>query len=73
MQLREAASSTYSAGRTLLLVDGEDGYLPDAVGPMRNAPEAREGPVAFVCTGTVCSPPTKDPERLRVLLGGPSR
>ncbi len=66
--LHAAASSTYAPGRTILLADSADSFVPDAVEHMRNTSEARAGPVAFVCSGTVCSPPTSDAERLRTLL-----
>jgi uncharacterized protein YyaL (SSP411 family) len=29
---------------------------------------ARDGPVAYVCTGTACQPPTSDPAKLRDML-----
>ena len=66
--LHAAATSTYAPGKTILLADKPDAYVPDPVEHMRKTPEAKAGPVAFVCTGTVCSPPTSDPERLRALL-----
>jgi uncharacterized protein YyaL (SSP411 family) len=66
--LHAAAVSTYSRGKTVLLAEKADAYVPDAVEHMRKSPEAKAGPVAFVCSGTTCSPPTSDPKRLRTLL-----
>jgi uncharacterized protein YyaL (SSP411 family) len=69
--LERAAREAYAPGKTILVVDSVEAYVPDAVEHMRTTPEARAGPVAFVCQGTSCSPPTADPERLRVLLQPP--
>ena len=69
-RLAAAARETYAPGKTILIVDKEDAYVPDAVDEMRRTPEARAGPVAFVCQGTSCSPPTADPDRLRTRLRG---
>lgn len=69
-RLASAARETYAPGKTILVADREDAYVPDAVEHMRHTAEARAGPVAFVCQGTTCSPPTADPERLRALLRG---
>ena len=69
-RLAAAARTTYAPGKTILVVDREETYVPDAVEHMRHTAEARAGPVAFVCRGTTCSPPTADPERLRELLRG---
>jgi len=52
-------------------VEREDAYVPAVVGPMRATKEAKAGPVAFVCQGNVCSPPTSAPDRIRELLAGP--
>ncbi len=68
--LEAAARGTYAPGKTILVADQEDTYVPDPVEHMRNTAEAKAGPVAFVCQGTACSPPTKEPERLRALLLG---
>jgi uncharacterized protein YyaL (SSP411 family) len=35
---------------------------------MLKTKEAKAGPVAFVCQGQVCSPPTSDPTQLRTIL-----
>ena len=70
-RLAAAARAVYSPGRTILIADKEDTYVPDAVEHMRRTAEAASGPVAFVCRGTACSPPTADPERLRAILRGP--
>src|SRR3989454_224624 len=67
-KLRETASATYSAGKTVLVVDRDDAYVPPPVEPMLKTKEAKTGPVAFVCQGQVCSPPTSDPTRLRTIL-----
>ena len=68
--LHEAAATTFSPGKTVLVAEKDEAYVPDAVEHMRKAPEARREPAAFVCTGNVCAPPTADPERLRGLLRG---
>jgi len=67
-KLQETASGTYSAGKTVLVVAGDDAYVPPPVEPMLKTKEAKTGPVAFVCQGQVCSPPTSDPTRLRTIL-----
>ena len=67
-KLQETASGTFSAGKTVLVVDRDDAYVPPPVEPMRKTKEAKTGPVAFVCQGQVCSPPTSDPTRLRTIL-----
>jgi uncharacterized protein YyaL (SSP411 family) len=66
--LHEAATASYAPGKTILVVDGQEGYVPTPVEPMLATREAKAGPVAFVCQGNVCSPPTSDPNRLRTLL-----
>ncbi len=66
--LQETARGTYAAGKTVLVVDRDDAYVPPAVEPMLKTKEAKAGPVAFVCQGQVCSPPTSDPKRLRTIL-----
>ncbi len=68
--LTSVARGTYAPGKTVLIADRDDAYVPDAVDHMRKTAEARAGAVAFVCQGTTCSPPTADPERLRGLLQG---
>src|SRR5437899_2675087 len=50
------------------VVDGDDAYVPPPVEPMLKTNEAKTAPVAFVCQGQVCSPPTSDPTRLRTIL-----
>ena len=70
--LHAAAAETYAAGKTVLVVDREDAYVPAAVEPMRATKEAKAGPVAFVCQNNVCSPPTSVPDRVRELLAGPT-
>ena len=67
-RLATAARETYAPGKTILVTDKEDSYVPDAVAHMRHTAEAQAGPVAFVCRGTRCSLPTADPDRLRDLL-----
>lgn len=68
--LEAAARRAFAPGKTILVVDREDAYVPDAVEHMRHTAEARAGAVAFVCQGTTCSPPTADADRLRALLQG---
>ena len=70
LALRAAATGTFAPGKTVLVVDRDDAYVPALVEPMRATREAKAGPVAFVCQGNVCSPPTADPERVRALLAG---
>src|SRR3989449_1077495 len=67
-KLQETASGTYSAGKTGLVGDRDEAYVPPPVEPMLKTQEAKTGPVAFVCQGQVCSPPTSDPTRLRTIL-----
>ena len=69
-ELQAAATGTYSPGKTVLLVETRDAFTPALVEPMLQTTEAKAGPVAFVCKGTVCSPPTSDPARVRALLEG---
>ncbi|HEY5539296.1 MAG TPA: thioredoxin domain-containing protein [Thermoplasmata archaeon] len=66
--LHSIAVTTFSPGKTVLLVERGDAYVPAAVEPMLTSKPAEAGPVAFVCKGTTCSPPTPDPEGLRSLL-----
>jgi len=66
--LRDAATAAFAPGKTILLVDGRDSYVPAPVEPMLATKEAKAGPVAFLCQGNTCSPPTSDPGRLRALL-----
>src|SRR5437867_4177787 len=68
--LQLAAAESVAPGKTLLIVDKEDSYMPALIEPMRKTKEAKAGPVAFVCQGNVCSQPTSAPERLRELLAG---
>ena len=72
LSLRTAAVETFAPGKIILVVDRDDAYVPTLVEPMRATREAKAGPVAFVCQGNVCSPPTADPERVRRLLAGGS-
>ncbi len=67
--LHGIALSTYHPGRTVLLANG--GFVPDAAKAMLDSPLAKDGPVAFVCKGTTCAPPTADPAALRKLLSTP--
>ena len=72
LALHAAARRTFAPGKTILVAEGTDPYVPAAVEPMRATKEAKAGPVAFVCQASVCSPPTADPARLEALLeGGP--
>jgi len=66
--LHAAAVSAFSPGKAILVVEREEAYVPEPVDGMRRTREAQAGPVAFVCRGRTCSPPTSDPERLRALL-----
>src|SRR3989440_10618891 len=65
-----AAAESFAPGKTVLIVDKEDAYMPALIEPMRKTKEAKARPVALVCQGNVCSPPTSAPERLRELLAG---
>jgi len=67
--LHAAALGTYHPGRSVFLVDG--GFVPDAAKAMLDSPLTKGGPVAFVCKGTTCAPPTADPQALRKLLSVP--
>jgi uncharacterized protein YyaL (SSP411 family) len=66
--LRRAAAETFAPGKTVLVVDEDDSYVPAIVVPMLATKEAKAGPVAFVCQGNVCSPPTSDAARVATLL-----
>jgi len=66
--LHRAATSVFSPGRTILVAERADAYVPAIVEPMLHTKEAKAGPVAFVCQGTACSPPTSDAARLREIL-----
>jgi uncharacterized protein YyaL (SSP411 family) len=68
--LRAAATETFAPGAAVLVVDKDDTFVPALVEPMLKTREAKAGPVAFVCQGKVCSPPTTSPDRLRELLAG---
>jgi len=39
-----------------------------AVEPFAKTLPTKDAPVVFLCTGTACQPPTKDPDQLRALL-----
>ncbi|HYS99912.1 MAG TPA: thioredoxin domain-containing protein [Thermoplasmata archaeon] len=69
--LQTAATGAFSPGKTVLVVEKEDAYVPPLIEPMRATREAKAGPVAFVCQGNACSRPTAEPGRLRELLAGP--
>lgn len=69
--LRTAALASYSPGKTILVVDREDTFIPAIVKPMLQTREAKAGPVAFICRGSVCLPPTSDPAQVRGLLAQP--
>ena len=72
--LHAAATETFAPGKTILVVDTDDVYVPALVEPMRKTKEAKAGPVAFVCQGNSCSPPTSEAGRLReYLAGSPTR
>jgi len=66
--LRDAAVTTFSPGKTVLVVERKGNYLPPAVESMLSSKAASAGPVAFVCKGTSCSLPTSDPQKLMALL-----
>ncbi|HKZ89146.1 MAG TPA: thioredoxin domain-containing protein [Thermoplasmata archaeon] len=66
--LHAAASSSYAPQRSVLVAEGKESYLPALVEPMLRTKEAKAGPVAFICKGTSCSPPTSDPDKVRALL-----
>src|SRR6266540_1634207 len=70
LALRAATTETFAPGKSVLVVDREDAYVPALVEPMRSTREAKAGPVAFVCQGNVCSLPTANPDQLRALLVG---
>jgi uncharacterized protein YyaL (SSP411 family) len=65
-----------NSAATALLHAAHSVYAPDkvvlgATGPVegvaRSLPIAEE-PLAYVCTGTACQPPTSDPAKLRQML-----
>lgn len=67
-RLHEVAARAYSPGKTVLVADGTDAFVPAPVAPMLASAQAKEGPVAFVCQGNTCSRPTKDPDQVQKLL-----
>ena len=67
--LHATALGTYHPGRTVLFASV--GFVPDAAKAMMDSPLAKEGPVAFVCMGVTCAPPTGDPAALRKILSTP--
>ncbi len=67
--LHATALSTYHPGSTVLFASG--GFVPEAAKAMMASPLAQGGPVAFVCKGTTCAPPTGDPAALRKILSTP--
>ncbi|TLZ61456.1 MAG: thioredoxin domain-containing protein [Methanobacteriota archaeon] len=66
--LLDSATTTFGGGKTVLVVERNDAYVPAPVAPMLSSKVASGGPVAFVCQGTTCSMPTSDPEKLRTLV-----
>src|SRR5437899_2152714 len=66
--LRRAAVETFAPGKTVLVVDKADAYVPALLVPMLATKDASAGPVALVCQGNVCSPPTSDAARVMTLL-----
>ena len=67
--LHAAALAAYHPGRTVLFANA--GFVPDAAKAMLDSPLAKGGPVAFVCKGATCLPPTGDPAALRKALSTP--
>ena len=67
--LHATALTTYHPARSVLFAQG--GFVPEAARAMLASPLAKDRPVAFVCKGTTCSPPTADPTQLRKLLSTP--
>jgi uncharacterized protein YyaL (SSP411 family) len=61
-ELLHAAHSVYQPNKVIL---GNSGAVEEFA---RTLP-ARDGAVAYLCTGTACQPPTNQPEDLRRLLG----
>ena len=61
-ELLHAAHSVYQPDKVVL---GNSGAVEEFA---RTLP-ARDGAVAYLCTGTACQPPTNRPEELRRLLG----
>jgi uncharacterized protein YyaL (SSP411 family) len=67
--LHATALSAYHPGRTVLFANA--GFVPDAAKALLDSPLAKGGPVAFVCKGMTCLPPTSDPGALRKALSTP--
>jgi uncharacterized protein YyaL (SSP411 family) len=67
--LHATALAAYHPGRTVLFANA--GFVPDAAKAMLDSPLAKGGPVAFVCKGATCLPPTGDPAALRKALSTP--
>src|SRR5438445_748618 len=49
--LHTAATGAFSPGKTVLVVEKEDAYVPPLIEPMRATREAKAGPVAVVGPG----------------------
>jgi hypothetical protein len=61
--LLRAAHSVYQPGKVVLGIAG-------AVEPFAKTLPAKEPPLAYLCSGNACQPPTDDPSRLREMLKG---
>ena len=72
-KLQDAAHSVYRFGKAVLrLTPGAS--LENLAGALKETlPHLpADKPVAIVCAGQTCLPPTSDPEQLRALLEGPA-
>jgi uncharacterized protein len=65
-QWRRMAQAEYSPARLVLTIPAAETGLP---GPLAGA-ATQTGPAAYICTGTECSPPITDLQRLRDTLSG---
>jgi uncharacterized protein len=59
-----AIHSVYQPNKVVLGVAG-------AVDPFTRTLPAKDGPVVYLCTGTACQPPSRDPETIRKFLTPP--
>ena len=68
--LAEAARTAYAPGKTVMIAEARDVYVPEAVEAMRRTAASHPEPAAFVCAGRTCTPPTSDPDGVRASLRG---
>ena len=60
-ELLRAAHSVYQPNKVVMGTTG-------AVEPFAKTLPAKDGPVAYLCTGTACQPPTNDAQKLKAMM-----